>query len=368
LFALDMVSRWPGDMASQSWDYQLWTRQPIDALIQYRAESYPSYRAGPALSEALRKRNLQLPAGRNPRARALAGRMRGEAGSDAAYIGAVLKMFADQDFYYTLTPPRLERDSIDDFLFNSRRGFCGHFASAFTTLMRAAGIPARVVAGYQGGDWNPVGGYLIVRQSNAHAWSELWLPERGWVRVDPTAAVAPERIERGLDAALPDGEPVPGRLLRQSELLWEARLLWDNVNARWNDWIVRFSAEKQERLLERMGFDRPDWRHLGALLGIALALSLAGLSAWLAWELRPRPEDAAMRSYRLFTSRLARLGIERPPYEAPLDFLQRVARHRPDLGPAARAITELYLRLRYSPAPAGGDLGRLQGLVREFRP
>jgi transglutaminase-like putative cysteine protease len=368
LFSLDMVSRWPESMASQSWDYQLWTPRPVDAIVQYRAESHTRFRAGLDLSAALRKRNLQLPPDRNRKARELATRMRAGAGSDEAYIAAVLQMFGEQDFYYTLTPPRLERDSVDDFLFNSRRGFCGHYASAFAMLMRAAGIPARVVAGYQGGDWNPVGGYLIVRQSHAHAWSEVWLPGRGWSRVDPTAAVAPERIERGLDAALPDGEPVPGRLLRQSELLWEARLLWDNVNARWNDWIVRFSAERQERLLEWMGFDRPDWRHLGVLLGIGLAVVLTGLSFWMAWEFRPRPRDAAARSYRRFTSRLARLGIRRAPHEAPRDFLGRVLESRPDLGPEARAITDLYLRLRYGPEPSGEDLGRLRGLVQGFRP
>ena len=216
--------------------------------------------------------------------------MRAAAGSDEAFIGDVLQMFRDQAFYYTLTPPRLERDSVDDFLFNTRRGFCGHFASAFTSMMRAAGLPARVVAGYQGGDWNPVGGYLIVRQSHAHAWSEVWLAGRGWTRVDPTAAVAPERVERGLDAALPENEPVPGRLLRRSELLWQAQLLWDNVNARWNDWIVRYSGEQQERLLEQLGFERADWRQLGFLLGAGLAAGLALLSAWLAWEFRPRRE------------------------------------------------------------------------------
>ena len=119
-------------------------------------------------------------------------------------------------------------DSVDDFLFNTRRGFCEHFASAFTVLARAAGIPARVVTGYQGGEYNPMGGYLLVRQSDAHAWSEVWLEGRGWVRVDPTAAVAPERVERGLDAAMSrSGEPVPGRFLRQSALLSQMRLAWD---------------------------------------------------------------------------------------------------------------------------------------------
>jgi transglutaminase-like putative cysteine protease len=368
LFALDMVRTWPADMAQQSWDYQLWTRNRIDAVIQYRAESYPNYRAGADLSQALRNRELQLPPERNPQARALAVRMREATDSDESYVQAVLRMYREQEFYYTLTPPRLQRDSVDDFLFNSRRGFCGHFASSFTTLMRAAGIPARVVLGYQGGDWNPLGGYLIVRQSHAHAWSEIWLPGRGWTRVDPTAAVAPQRVEQGLAAALPENEPVAGRLLRRSDLLWQARLAWDNVNARWNDWIVRYSSESQERMLESLGFEQPDWRQLGMLMGAGLALAFVMLSAWLAWEFRPRAADAATRSYRTFTSRLARRGIQRAAYEAPRAFLLRVRRLRPDLQRQASAITELYLRLRYAPAPEPGDLTRLRALVRRFRP
>jgi transglutaminase-like putative cysteine protease len=368
LFALDMVSEWPSTLGEQSWDYQLWSRQPVDAVLQYRATSYTRYRAGAELSAALRNRHLQLPAERNPRARELALQMRAAAASDEAFIRNVLQMFREQEFYYTLTPPKLERDSVDDFLFNTRRGFCGHFSSAFTMLMRAAGIPARVVAGYQGGDWNRLGGYLIVRQSHAHAWTELWLPGRGWTRVDPTAAVAPERVERGLDAALPEGEPVPGRLLRRSDLLWDARLLWDNVNALWNDAIVGFSADDQQEMLESLGFERPDWRHLGTLLGIGLAAGLALLSAWLAWEFRPRQADPALRAYRRFTARLARRGVERAPHEAPRDFLQRVLAERPDLAAQATPITELYLRLRYGPVPDERELQRLRGLVRAFRP
>jgi transglutaminase-like putative cysteine protease len=368
LFALDMVREWPADMAQQSWDYQLWTRNRIDAVIQYRAESYPNYRAGADLSKALRNRELQLPPERNPRARALAVRMRAATDSDESYVDAVLRMYREQEFYYTLTPPRLQRDSVDDFLFNTRRGFCGHFASSFTMLMRAAGIPARVVGGYQGGDWNSLGGYLIVRQSHAHAWSEIWLAGRGWTRVDPTAAVAPERVEQGLAAALPEDEPVAGRLLRSSDLLWQARLAWDNVNARWNDWIVRYSSESQERMLESLGFEQPDWRQLGMLMGAGLALCFVALSAWLAWEFRPKAADAATRSYRAFTSRLAKRGIQRAPHEAPRDFLLRVRQLRPDLERQASAITELYLRLRYAPAPEPGDLTRLRTLIRSFRP
>jgi hypothetical protein len=204
----------------------------VNAVLRYDAHSHLRYRAGESLPVSLRNASLQLPAKRNPRTAALAQDMRREAGSDEAYIRAVLAMFRQQEFFYTLTPPGLARDSVDDFLFNTRQGFCGHFASAFTTMMRAAGIPARVVAGYQGGDWNPVGGYLLVRQSHAHAWSEVWLPGQGWRRIDPTAAVAPERIERGIEASFAGSDLLPGAFMRDSPLLWKMGMIWDNVTAR----------------------------------------------------------------------------------------------------------------------------------------
>jgi len=368
LFALDMVQSWTPGFANQDWDYGLRTRSAVHAVIQYEARSYPRYDAGVELSPALRDRNLQLPQGRNARALALARRMRAASADDAAYVRAVLAMFREQEFYYTLTPPGLARDSVDDFLFNTRQGFCGHYASAFTTLMRAAGIPARVVGGYQGGDWNPIGGYLIVRQSHAHAWSEIWQPGAGWTRVDPTAAVAPERIERGIEAALPGEELLPGALMRESAFWWQAGMLWDNVNARWNDWVVQFDRLKQESLLADLGFGGTDWQDYAVALGGGLAAAMALLFAWLAWESRPRSPDPAAASYRRFANRLARRGVTRETGEAPTRFAARVARLRPDLGPAAAEITELYLRQRYLPAPAPGDLRRLRRLVARFQP
>ncbi|MBM5811450.1 MAG: DUF3488 domain-containing protein [Gammaproteobacteria bacterium] len=368
LFALDMVQDWPDAVGWQSWDYQLLARAPINTVIQYRARSYPQYAAGPVLSPALRNRHLQLPPGRNPRSIELARRLRAGAASDADFARRVFERFRAEEFYYTLTPPRLDRDSVDDFLFNTRRGFCGHFASAFTMLMRAAGVPARVVAGYQGGDWNQIGGYLIVRQSHAHAWSEAWLPGRGWTRFDPTAAVAPERVERDLQSALPEEAGVPGRLLRQSALLWQAGMLWDNLQARWNELVVKFDQPAQERLLQSLGFDDPDWRDLALLLAAGLLGAVLLLSAWLAWEFRPRRADPVVADYQRFTRRLARRGIDRGPGEAPRDFAQRVGRLRPDLAAISRAITELYLRLRYLPAPAAADRVHLRGLLRRFHP
>jgi transglutaminase-like putative cysteine protease len=368
LFALDMVAHWTPGIAIQSADFALRTRRPVNAVLRYDAVSSLRYRTADPLPQSTRHANLQLPDTRNPRARALAARMRADAGSDAAFIRSVLAMFRQQAFRYTLTPPGLARDSVDDFLFNTRQGFCGHYASAFTTLMRAAGIPARVVAGYQGGDWNPIGGYLIVRQSHAHAWSEVWLPGEGWKRVDPTAAVAPERVERGIEAAVAESELLPGALMRESPILWRLGMAWDNLNAGWNDWVVRFDRAMQDGMLVDLGFDDPDWRSFAAALGIGLAAAMAAVFAWLAFEHRPRRPDPVVAAYRRFTRRLARRGIEPAVGEPPRDFAQRVRYLRPELGVTVLAITEAYLRLRYGPEPAAEDLQRLRALVAAFRP
>jgi transglutaminase-like putative cysteine protease len=368
IFALDMVESWTPGLARQSWDFSLRTRNPVHAVLQYDARSYPHFRAGTELDASLADLSLQLPSGRNPRSAEFARNLRASAGSDSAYVQAVLDLFRNQDFYYTLTPPGLARNSVDDFLFNTRQGFCGHYASAFTMLMRVAGIPARVVAGYQGGDWNPIGGYLIVRQSHAHAWSEIWLPGSGWRRVDPTAVIAPDRIERGSEAAFQGSELLPGGLMRDSPFWWQAGMIWDNVNARWNDWIVRFDRATQDELLLDLGFNDPDWRHFGLVLAAGLALAIGLLFFWLAWEFRPRRGDPALRTYHRFIARLERRGIENATGEAPRDFAHRIRKLRPDLGVTALAITETYLRLRYLPEPSAGDLRQLRALVGQFRP
>jgi len=368
LFALDLVQSWTPGLAEQSWDFSLRARRPINTVLRYDARSNTEFRAGVALSRDLQNQALQVPEGRNPRALELAARLRAGADSDAAYLQSILDLFREQEFYYTLTPPGLAKNSVDDFLFNTRQGFCSHYASAFTTMARAAGIPARVVAGYQGGDWNPLGGYLIVRQSHAHAWSEVWLEGRGWTRVDPTAAVAPERIERGFEAAFAESEALPGALRRESEFFWQAGMLWDNLNAEWNDWVVQFDRARQESVLSGLGFDNPGWHAFATALAVGLGIAGGLLVLWLAWELRPRDTDPAVAAYRRFQRRLARRGIERAPAEAPRDFAQRVRRLRPDVALPALAITETYLRLRYGPAPAPADLRLLQALVMRFKP
>ncbi len=296
--------------------------------------------------------DTRLPANRNLRSVALAKEMRGRAATDQEYIASVLDLFRQGGFEYTLTPPLLNLDSVDDFLFNTKRGFCGHYASAFVTLMRAANIPARVVTGYQGGEWNPIRQYYLVRQSAAHAWAEVWLDGRGWTRVDPTAVVAPERLRRGLLDLLPDSGSATARILRQSVWLTDIRQSWDAANDWWNERVVHFDFNTQIDLLRWLGFDTPDWRILGYLLA-------AGLIAWLiviAWHVsrtsRRTPADRLARAYEKLCGKLADAGAARESHEGPLAYALAVATRRPDLAMSANGLLMSYAGLRF-----GNDVG-----------
>jgi transglutaminase-like putative cysteine protease len=368
VFALDMPESWPTSRYLQTYDYPLLAADAIDQPLTVQLRSRSQYTAGTHLGASMRRRDLRLPPDTNPRTRALAAEMHTSAGNDVAYMNAVLRMFREQAFSYTLTPPRLDFNSVDDFLFNTRSGFCGHFASAFTTMMRAAGIPARVVTGYQGGELNRLTDYYIVRQSDAHAWSEIWLEGRGWVRVDPTAAVAPERIERGLADALGADEPVPDRLLREFAWLRDVRFAWDAVNTLWRERVVEFNQRSQERLLEWLGFSQPDWRTLGMLLAFGVVLVLGTLGMQLGRELRVRDVDPVQRAYARFCRRLERRGLSRSAHEGPSDFAMRVRAERPDLAEDCDVITRIYLELRYGRSAATTALDELSTRVRAFHP
>jgi hypothetical protein len=259
---------------------------------------------------------------------------------------------------------------MDEFLFETRRGFCEHYAGAFALLMRIAGIPARVVLGYMGGEYNPLGDYLIVRQSDAHAWSEIWLVEKGWVRVDPTAAVAPERVERGdLLERLGSATPLRFRSGEVGALLrWvrDLRLLSDAIATGWRDWVVGLSSSRQQSILQTLG--------LGALreYGLAIALTLgaaAVLSLLLIALTRSRyPRDPLERLYRTFCNRLSRVGLSRRENEGPLDFSRRVAAARPDLTRPVESFIALYLPLRYGPNQKPEHQRVLAAMLRRFRP
>jgi len=304
--------------ATRALDLTLVAPSQLDHLQVYRLTSATRYVLDAELDPERRKFALRLPPNLNPRARELAQRWRTELGSDEKIIAAALALF-HQSFYYTLAPPELGRDSIDDFLFQTRQGFCEHYSSAFTYLMRAAGIPARVVTGYQGGYYNDSSNYLLVRQSDAHAWSEVWLEGRGWVRVDPTAAVSPLRVQLGARAAA--GESAPWY---QAEWLQLIRNEFDLVNRVWNDAIVQFNALRQQSMLTPFGIEHAEYADLMAVL-IASSTLLLGVFAW--WTLRARraalePLDLA---YQRLCRKLARAGAARAAHEGPLAYAARTA-------------------------------------------
>jgi transglutaminase-like putative cysteine protease len=344
-FALELPARSPSRRVFFTWDYQLVAPESLNQL-QYRVESYPRARSLDTLSLTGRRIDSRLPEGRNERTRLFAQRLRAEVASDAAFSHAVLEHFRTRGFEYTLTPPRLDLDSVDDFLFNTRRGFCGHFASAYVTLMRAGGVPARVVTGYLGGEWNPIGRHFTVRQSDAHAWAEIWLEGRGWTRIDPTGVVSPERLMRGLFDVLPESASLTTRIMRRTS--WLARPLhaWDALNAWWNDKVVGFDFDAQLNLLEKLGIDSASWQHL------ALALA-AATGAWLAWialrlsRLPPRgPPDRLARAYVRLCRKLARAGYSRQAHEGPSTFAARLENSRP-LATLVRPLISRYAALRF---------------------
>jgi transglutaminase-like putative cysteine protease len=367
-FALDLPVAPERPGVFFTFDYQLVSAEPVTQAISYEMTSHIDYRSDDAASLLARRIDLQLPANRNRRALEWARRERARAGSDAAYVQAVLALFRDGGFIYSLTPPLLDLDSVDDFLFRTRTGFCGHYASAFTTLMRAAGIPARVVTGYHGGEWNPIGQYLIVRQSDAHAWSEIWVEGRGWTRYDPTEVVAPDRLQRAaLDriAVLPGGvDPLIAELDAWSRIA----LSWDALNTWWKIRVLDFNLGSQLELLGDLGFERPALRQLGWLLAAGLAVWLAVVGLRLGRAPRPPRGDRLARSYRALCRRLAAAGLPRAPHEGPLAYAERLARDRPDLAAAVTPLLRRYADARYGPDGAGaGGARNFERAVRALR-
>ena len=366
LFALDTVdtvSRRDVFIAFQ--DRQLSVLEPITSTVSYDAVSYLQTRSQGSLANAARRLETALPPDRNPRARALALELRARTGSDAEFARAALAWFRDNGLVYTLEPGVTTIDSVDTTLFDSKQGFCGHFASAYATMMRAAGVPARIVTGYLGGEWNPVGGYLLVRQSDAHAWTEIWLEGTGWTRIDPTAVVAPGRLQLGIFDLM--AESLSGRS-RFRRATWLIRLdqLWDGANQWWQERVVDFSLRSQLDLLRRLGFDSPSWQQLGWAF-------TTGLVAWIAWVslalrrgvARKKP-DRVGRAWIRATRKLARVAPARAPTEGPMEYARRVGTHRPDLAARIDALASLYARLRFGRDASHEDVTAFEREVRNL--
>ena len=354
LFALDLPSSLPvadsgsvtssGPVASLARDLQLVTRAPLTRPLRYVQESILGTRHPVASADELRI-DARMPPG-NPRAVTFAQALRREHPGDRDYIATVLRWFRDQPFHYTLQPPLLEDHPVDAFLFDTRRGFCEHFASAFVVLLRAAGIPARVVTGYQGGEINPRGGYMIVRQSDAHAWAEA-VVDGQWQRFDPTAVVAPSRIERGLYGSVPASDPVPLFARGDSGWINNVQLALDAINYRWRRNVIEFDHDRQRTLWRNWGLDGfPAWQ--AAAVAMAAVLAWAG-AVFAAFAVKRRRGERTVRLWNALGRRLARAGLPRPAWEGPIAYASRAAKRWPQFAIAFGAIGDAYAMLRFGP-------------------
>lgn len=351
LFPLDAPASIDGVGFQRLADGEIRAWRRITAPLAYEAVSHLQWRHSGELTRSQRTLDTRLPPGRNARSVALAQELRATVDTDVQYSARVLEYFGNGGFEYSLTPPLLDYDSIDDLLFRTKLGFCGHFASAYVTLMRAAGVPARVVTGYQGGSWNALGGYYTVRQSDAHAWAEVWLEGRGWTRFDPTGVVAPERLQRGATEAAEASRADAGTLLGEVRWLRGLRDAWEAAGGWWQEQVVNFNRARQRDLLDRLGLGRFDYGGLVLLLtagGAIWALLLVALLARR--EARPR-RDRLARLWEGFLALLRRRGIAVADHDGPEAIRRRAKRELPQAAGDIDVFAAEYARLRYG----GGD-------------
>ena len=366
LFGLDTIAELGGRRSYQLFDGQVLSALPVTSTIAYEGRSYLQVRTTGALSATGRSLDTRLPQGRNPRTLALARGLRAAARDDEDYAMRALRYFRESGLQYTLTPPLLGTDSVDDLLFRTRLGFCGHFASAYVTMMRAAGVPARVVTGYLGGTWNELGGFYAVRQSDAHAWAEIWLDGRGWVRIDPTTAVAPERLERTLEDLLDERASATDRLFMHAPWLRSLRDSMDAATNWWQERIVNYNLSVQMSLLRHLGIGEVDYRQLALIL-------LAGVALWGLWVARslrrpagPAP-DPLSGLWKAYVVLLARHGLTVASHDAPRAVALRAARSCPAASTEISDFSEEYLRLRFGPVDGVPSPAQLRALRRQLK-
>ncbi len=348
-------------------DLQWLAERPVFERIRLNAVAHTSFVLGGPRRTGELQESLELPAGFNPRTLAWARTLRDQPrlrGASATVLAqAVLRHIRSDGYSYTLSPGEYGRDSVDEFWLDRKEGFCEHFAASFVVVMRALGVPARIVTGYQGADLTPVDGYTVVRQSSAHAWAEYWQPDTGWVRADPTGAVAPDRIGRSSRLA-PQLGFVAGALdTMNPELLARVRTAWEAVNNRWNQWVLHYTRGQQLEALKRIGFQAPTWEDLALLLVTLLsALALTG-AAW-AWLDRHRV-DPWVRQLETLRRTLRSLGIVAAPHEAPRTLAGRV---RERLGADGEPLAQLLDALEAQRYGRSGARSPDRRLTRDFIP
>ena len=343
---------------------------PLTQSRQFTLSYYPEQNKEPRLSEARRRFNLALPPSGNPRSRQLAQQWKEQYADPQQLIQVAMNYFREQPFYYTLRPPPLSTEGIDDFLFTTRAGFCAHYASSLAFLLRSAGIPTRLVTGYLGGEYHATEGYVSVHQFDAHAWVEAWLPG-GWQRLDPTLMVAPDRVTMGLDELMRDQgflaqDPLSLARYRQIPLLNDLRLLLADLDYQWTVWILNYNSSAQQDLLKRWLADGLGGRIALMVGGSLLAILIA---CGIGWLYRPRQRrDPLLQLYQQACQRLARSGWPRQVNETPLQYVARLARYGHPAAATMRQLTLRYLQLRYSANRSSlADWQRLRQLLRRIK-
>jgi protein-glutamine gamma-glutamyltransferase len=354
----------PGLEVAVTSELQWVANRPVTDLLRYRAESHPLFRYGPRSPAPVLQQYLELPVGYNPRTLALAAEMRRDAslaaGGPQAMVQAAFNRLRNGNYHYTLEPGLYGENTADEFWFDRKEGFCEHIASAFVVLMRGLGIPARIVTGYQGGERNPVDGYWIVRQSDAHAWAEVWLAGRGWVRADPTSAVAPGRTGSFQRLLAPRGIFASALGSAAPDFAASMRAGWEALNNGWNQWVLNYTQSKQLNMLKNLGFESPSWEDLSyVLIALVVFVALAG-AAWTLWE--RRQHDPWLRLLARARRRLQGAGVALPETAPPRQMATAVTAR---FGEQGRRLADWLLKLetqRYARTPAES----LAALRREF--
>lgn len=372
MFALDRPYEVPPGAILVRGNY-LWSVQTIRKARRYEVVSAVGVTAK-ELTPGERREALEVPGWISPSVRALAQSWAAQDSNPRATVNAALQFFGTQGFTYSLSPGEYGRNGLEQFLFHRRVGFCEHYAASFATLMRLAGIPTRVVVGYLGGEYNDLGHFVLVRQADAHAWCEVWIPETGWTRVDPTTAVAPGRasldLNSFLERGIASGQIEAGRTgfvvrLARSPLLTNVRLAWETLSYEWDTRILAYDADVQDVMLNSVGLtNRGPFILIGEILLIAAAL-LVLYFGWMRFRTRSR-SDRVKALYERFCRKAARLGVQRQSWEGPSDFTSRAARLLPNESACIRQISDAYIALRYAPEPAGAALDLLARDVRAF--
>jgi len=360
LFSLDYPASTPHD-SRITVDFQILRRQPVTQLLQYSIASDPAFVDSPELAGRLKISTLDLPDGSNPRTRKLIEQWKREGLDGQVLVRRVLTHFNQEEFHYSLEAPLLGRHSVDEFLFDTRTGYCEHYASAFTVMMRMAGIPSRIVTGYQGGWYNETGNYLLVRQSDAHAWSEVWFPVLGWTRVDPTAAVSPLRIARGSLGAI----PAPRHLLDYTWLR-SFKNGADIVQQRWNDWVIKYNAHSQAGIFSSFGLERLTPSMLVTILFVVIGLISMLLLPFIFRVNGPDKKDPLRVVWLKFLKRLKAAGFEALPSSGPIELAQSAAIQLPRESQSIYHVADLYSRSRYSSTPP--SLRELKDAIKDFHP